>query len=97
MSMSQACQINMPLFLTILSVDLSYLAHLNNQQVSLHQCAEAQPCYKPSACVNTAKGFTCESCPPGLWGPPLSGVGVEYAKSHRQVQFIYLIKDIVKK
>uniref|UniRef100_A0A8C1QEU5 Thrombospondin 3a n=1 Tax=Cyprinus carpio TaxID=7962 RepID=A0A8C1QEU5_CYPCA len=45
---------------------------------------EAQPCYTPGACVNTAKGFTCEPCPPGLWGPPLSGFGVEYAKSHRQ-------------
>uniref|UniRef100_A0A8C2HKZ4 Thrombospondin 3a n=1 Tax=Cyprinus carpio TaxID=7962 RepID=A0A8C2HKZ4_CYPCA len=50
----------------------------------IDECAEAQPCYTPGACVNTAKGFTCEPCPPGLWGPPLSGFGVEYAKSHRQ-------------
>uniref|UniRef100_A0A672RX70 Thrombospondin-3a-like n=1 Tax=Sinocyclocheilus grahami TaxID=75366 RepID=A0A672RX70_SINGR len=57
---------------------------------------EAQPCYIPGTCVNTAKGFTCEPCPPGLWGPPLSGFGVEYAKSHHQVPCIYLIKDTVK-
>uniref|UniRef100_A0A673IY51 Thrombospondin-3a-like n=1 Tax=Sinocyclocheilus rhinocerous TaxID=307959 RepID=A0A673IY51_9TELE len=50
----------------------------------IDECAEAQPCYTPGACVNTAKGFTCEPCPPGLWGPPLSGFGVEYAKSQRQ-------------
>uniref|UniRef100_A0A8C1ZHZ6 Thrombospondin 3a n=1 Tax=Cyprinus carpio TaxID=7962 RepID=A0A8C1ZHZ6_CYPCA len=50
----------------------------------IDECSEAQPCYTPGACVNTAKGFTCEPCPPGFWGPPLSGFGVEYAKSHRQ-------------
>uniref|UniRef100_A0A672RYP5 Thrombospondin-3a-like n=1 Tax=Sinocyclocheilus grahami TaxID=75366 RepID=A0A672RYP5_SINGR len=62
----------------------------------IDECAEAQPCYIPGTCVNTAKGFTCEPCPPGLWGPPLSGFGVEYAKSHHQVPCIYLIKDTVK-
>uniref|UniRef100_A0A673MX63 Thrombospondin-3a n=1 Tax=Sinocyclocheilus rhinocerous TaxID=307959 RepID=A0A673MX63_9TELE len=50
---------------------------------------QPNPCFKGCwfylrTCVNTAKGFTCEPCPPGLWGPPLSGFGVEYAKSHRQ-------------
>ncbi|KAI7806129.1 thrombospondin-3a precursor [Triplophysa rosa] len=53
----------------------------------IDECAEAQPCYTPGACINTAKGFTCEPCPLGLWGPPLSGVGMEYAKSHRQECF----------
>lgn len=61
--------------------DSSSLIH-----ITFFQCAEAQPCYTPGACINTAKGFTCEPCPLGLWGPPLSGVGVEHAKSHRQVQ-----------
>ncbi|XP_076842876.1 thrombospondin-3a [Brachyhypopomus gauderio] len=50
----------------------------------IDECALAHPCYSPGACVNTAKGFSCESCPPGLWGPPLSGVGLQYAKNHRQ-------------
>uniref|UniRef100_A0AAY4DYF5 TSP C-terminal domain-containing protein n=1 Tax=Denticeps clupeoides TaxID=299321 RepID=A0AAY4DYF5_9TELE len=52
--------------------------------LDINECELAQPCYSPEACVNTAKGFTCEPCPPGLWGPPVSGVGVEFAKSHKQ-------------
>ncbi|KAG9355250.1 hypothetical protein JZ751_000088 [Albula glossodonta] len=50
----------------------------------IDECSLAQPCFSPAACVNTPKGFTCEPCPPGLFGPPLSGVGVEYAKTHKQ-------------
>uniref|UniRef100_A0A673AL39 Thrombospondin 3 n=1 Tax=Sphaeramia orbicularis TaxID=375764 RepID=A0A673AL39_9TELE len=46
---------------------------------------ELQPCYSPEACVNTLGGFNCKPCPPGLWGAPLSGTGLEYAKTHRQV------------
>uniref|UniRef100_A0A673AJT1 Thrombospondin 3 n=1 Tax=Sphaeramia orbicularis TaxID=375764 RepID=A0A673AJT1_9TELE len=45
---------------------------------------ELQPCYSPEACVNTLGGFNCKPCPPGLWGAPLSGTGLEYAKTHRQ-------------
>uniref|UniRef100_A0AAR2KMX1 TSP C-terminal domain-containing protein n=1 Tax=Pygocentrus nattereri TaxID=42514 RepID=A0AAR2KMX1_PYGNA len=52
----------------------------------IDECMLAQPCYSPSACVNTVKGFSCEPCPQGLWGPPLSGVGLEFAKNHKQVQ-----------
>uniref|UniRef100_A0A673ILF9 Thrombospondin-3b n=1 Tax=Sinocyclocheilus rhinocerous TaxID=307959 RepID=A0A673ILF9_9TELE len=44
----------------------------------------AQPCFSAELCVNTAKGFTCESCPIGFTGPTLRGVGVEFAKSHKQ-------------
>uniref|UniRef100_A0AAR2LIU1 Thrombospondin 3 n=1 Tax=Pygocentrus nattereri TaxID=42514 RepID=A0AAR2LIU1_PYGNA len=50
----------------------------------IDECMLAQPCYSPSACVNTVKGFSCEPCPQGLWGPPLSGVGLEFAKNHKQ-------------
>ncbi|KAG7469509.1 hypothetical protein MATL_G00129700 [Megalops atlanticus] len=50
----------------------------------IDECALAQPCFSAAGCLNTAKGFTCEPCPPGLWGPPLTGVGVQYAKSHKQ-------------
>nr|XP_023657240.1 thrombospondin-3 isoform X1 [Paramormyrops kingsleyae] len=50
----------------------------------IDECALAQPCFLPSGCINTAKGFSCEPCPPGFAGPPLSGVGVEYAKSKKQ-------------
>uniref|UniRef100_A0A8C7R779 Thrombospondin 3a n=1 Tax=Oncorhynchus mykiss TaxID=8022 RepID=A0A8C7R779_ONCMY len=51
---------------------------------NLSQCSIAQPCYSPGACINTVKGFSCELCPPGLWGPPLFGVGLEYANHHKQ-------------
>ncbi|CAL8248962.1 unnamed protein product [Lota lota] len=44
----------------------------------------AWPCFSPGSCVNTAGGFTCRPCPAGFWGPPLSGSGMEYAKSHKQ-------------
>ncbi|XP_004078470.2 thrombospondin-3a [Oryzias latipes] len=45
---------------------------------------ELQPCFSPEACVNTMGGFSCHPCPPGLWGPPLAGTGLDYAKAHRQ-------------
>uniref|UniRef100_A0AAQ4Q976 TSP C-terminal domain-containing protein n=1 Tax=Gasterosteus aculeatus aculeatus TaxID=481459 RepID=A0AAQ4Q976_GASAC len=45
---------------------------------------ELQPCFSPDSCVNTVGGFICHPCPPGLWGAPLSGTGMDYAKTHRQ-------------
>uniref|UniRef100_A0A8D3DSL2 Thrombospondin 3 n=1 Tax=Scophthalmus maximus TaxID=52904 RepID=A0A8D3DSL2_SCOMX len=47
---------------------------------------ELQPCFSPGACVNSPGGFSCRSCPPGLWGAPLVGTGLDYAKTHRQVR-----------
>uniref|UniRef100_A0A667XZ69 Thrombospondin 4a n=1 Tax=Myripristis murdjan TaxID=586833 RepID=A0A667XZ69_9TELE len=43
------------------------------------------PCFPGVRCVNTAPGFRCERCPLGYTGPELSGVGVAYAKTHKQV------------
>ncbi|XP_028269551.1 thrombospondin-4a [Parambassis ranga] len=43
------------------------------------------PCFPGVRCVNTAPGFRCEHCPLGYTGPELNGVGVSYAKSHKQV------------
>uniref|UniRef100_A0A8D0A4B5 Thrombospondin 4a n=1 Tax=Sander lucioperca TaxID=283035 RepID=A0A8D0A4B5_SANLU len=43
------------------------------------------PCYPGVRCVNTAPGFRCEKCPLGYRGPEINGVGVSYAKSHKQV------------
>ncbi|XP_032371559.1 thrombospondin-4a [Etheostoma spectabile] len=42
------------------------------------------PCYPGVRCVNTAPGFRCEKCPLGYLGPEINGVGVSYAKSHKQ-------------
>ncbi|XP_060777829.1 thrombospondin-3a [Neoarius graeffei] len=50
----------------------------------LDECALVQPCYSPSACVNTVIGFKCEPCPPGYWGKPVLGVGLDSAKNHQQ-------------
>ncbi|MGH0164014.1 UNVERIFIED_CONTAM: hypothetical protein FKN15_046095 [Acipenser sinensis] len=50
----------------------------------IDECSLAQPCFPGSRCVNMATGFRCEACPPGYWGPELSGVGVQFAKTHRQ-------------
>ncbi|KAM7416429.1 hypothetical protein PAMA_018474 [Pampus argenteus] len=43
------------------------------------------PCFPHVRCVNTAPGFRCEKCPLGYMGPEINGVGVSYAKSHKQV------------
>uniref|UniRef100_A0A7N6BRV5 Thrombospondin 4a n=1 Tax=Anabas testudineus TaxID=64144 RepID=A0A7N6BRV5_ANATE len=44
-----------------------------------------KPCFPGVRCVNTAPGFRCEICPLGYTGPQINGVGVSYAKSHKQV------------
>uniref|UniRef100_A0A672HYJ4 Thrombospondin-3a-like n=1 Tax=Salarias fasciatus TaxID=181472 RepID=A0A672HYJ4_SALFA len=49
----------------------------------INEC-DLQPCFSPDACINTVGGFSCQPCPPGLWGAPLVGTGLDYAKSHRQ-------------
>uniref|UniRef100_A0A8C7ZQY7 Thrombospondin 4a n=1 Tax=Oryzias sinensis TaxID=183150 RepID=A0A8C7ZQY7_9TELE len=43
------------------------------------------PCFPGVRCVNTAPGFRCEKCPLGYVGAEIDGVGVSYAKSHKQV------------
>ncbi|XP_076587557.1 thrombospondin-4a [Chaetodon auriga] len=43
------------------------------------------PCFPGVRCVNIAPGFRCEQCPLGYTGPQLTGVGVSYAKTHKQV------------
>uniref|UniRef100_A0A3Q3X6U7 Uncharacterized protein n=1 Tax=Mola mola TaxID=94237 RepID=A0A3Q3X6U7_MOLML len=43
------------------------------------------PCFSGVPCVNTAPGFRCGQCPLGYTGPEITGVGVSYAKSNKQV------------
>lgn len=40
--------------------------------------------------MNTAPGFRCEKCPRGFTGPELTGVGVSYAESNKQVGMFLL-------
>ncbi|XP_020777925.1 thrombospondin-3a [Boleophthalmus pectinirostris] len=42
------------------------------------------PCHDPALCINTVGGFSCGPCPSGLWGAPVSGTGLSFAKTHRQ-------------
>ncbi len=49
------------------------------------QCIEAQPCDPMTNCQNLSPGFLCTACPPGYRGPRVQGVGLEYARRHRQV------------
>ncbi|XP_072530799.1 thrombospondin-3b [Salminus brasiliensis] len=49
----------------------------------IDECS-VEPCFSSQSCVNTANGFRCDPCPPGLSGPVLSGVGLDFAKKHKQ-------------
>ncbi|CAK8686124.1 unnamed protein product [Clavelina lepadiformis] len=49
------------------------------------ECSLANPCSFNTKCVNTAPGFHCTPCPHGYTGSHPEGVGVEFAKGHRQV------------
>lgn len=51
----------------------------------MFQC-QLNPCFPGVPCVNTAPGFRCGKCPLGFTGPEITGVGVSYAKTHKQVQ-----------
>lgn len=53
--------------------------------VGVFQC-QFNPCFSGVPCVNTAPGFHCGQCPLGYTGPEITGVGVSYAKSNKQVQ-----------
>lgn len=50
----------------------------------INEC-QFNPCFPDVRCVNMAPGFRCEKCPLGYNGPELTGVGVAYAKSNKQM------------
>ncbi|CAO2592990.1 Thbs4 [Lemmus lemmus] len=43
------------------------------------------PCYPGVRCVNLAPGYRCDACPVGFTGPMVQGVGVNFAKTNKQV------------
>ncbi|XP_051952910.1 thrombospondin-4-B-like [Xyrauchen texanus] len=43
------------------------------------------PCFPGVRCINTAPGFRCQNCPRGFTGPEIQGVGIDYAKSNKQI------------
>ncbi|XP_075871225.1 thrombospondin-4a [Nelusetta ayraudi] len=46
---------------------------------------QLNPCFPGVPCVNTAPGFRCGKCPLGYTGPEITGVGVAYAQTYKQV------------
>nr|NP_001121588.1 thrombospondin Bii precursor [Ciona intestinalis]ABD14152.1 thrombospondin Bii [Ciona intestinalis] len=51
----------------------------------IDECTRANPCSPLTSCVNTEPGYQCTPCPLGYTGGGAEGVGIDYARSHRQV------------
>uniref|UniRef100_H2Z9L0 TSP C-terminal domain-containing protein n=1 Tax=Ciona savignyi TaxID=51511 RepID=H2Z9L0_CIOSA len=51
----------------------------------MNECNLANPCSPLTSCVNTEPGYQCTPCPLGYTGGGTEGVGIEFARSHRQV------------
>lgn len=51
----------------------------------IDECKEARPCHPMTSCINMNPGFRCGSCPPGFTGRSFEGVGLEFARSNKQV------------
>ncbi|XP_050401319.1 thrombospondin-4 [Patella vulgata] len=49
------------------------------------ECRYSRPCDALATCENLSPGFTCTSCPPGYTSPPVQGVGLESAKTQKQI------------
>ncbi|KAJ1085386.1 hypothetical protein NDU88_005519 [Pleurodeles waltl] len=50
----------------------------------INECS-VNPCFHQVDCINTAPGFYCDPCPRGYTGPLVKGVGLAYAKAHKQI------------
>ena len=62
----------------------------------INECEYAQPCDVRTSCVNLSPGFQCSPCPVGYHGRSVYGVGVEEARSLRQViyfPFCFTIRE----
>ncbi|XP_076289309.1 thrombospondin isoform X2 [Lasioglossum baleicum] len=53
--------------------------------VTLNECQLARPCYPGVRCINLHPGYRCEPCPRGYTGTIVEGVGVDYARTHKQI------------
>ncbi|XP_078288051.1 thrombospondin-3-like [Rhinoraja longicauda] len=51
----------------------------------IDECSFANPCFSGSKCLNAEPGFRCEPCPAGYRGTSVAGVGVNSAKTLKQV------------
>ncbi|KAG7203151.1 hypothetical protein KM043_010270 [Ampulex compressa] len=53
--------------------------------LDINECELARPCYHGVRCINLRPGYRCESCPPGYTGPLIEGVGLDMARSQKQI------------
>lgn len=51
----------------------------------IDECDVARPCHPQASCLNIAPGFRCGPCPPGYTGRDIQGIGIDYARSVRQL------------
>ncbi|XP_069798548.1 LOW QUALITY PROTEIN: thrombospondin-3-like [Narcine bancroftii] len=51
----------------------------------IDECSYGDPCFSGSKCTNTVPGFRCEECPHGYRGTAVAGVGIDIAKTLKQV------------
>ncbi|KAM9331345.1 cartilage oligomeric matrix protein-like [Gastrophryne carolinensis] len=50
----------------------------------INECS-VNPCFPRVRCVNTSPGFHCDPCPIGYIGMRVEGVGLEFARSNKQM------------
>ncbi|KAG5341187.1 TSP4 protein, partial [Acromyrmex charruanus] len=50
-----------------------------------NECELARPCHPGVRCMNLHPGYRCDRCPTGYTGPMTEGVGVEMARSRKQI------------
>lgn len=51
----------------------------------MNECELARPCYPGVRCINLHPGYRCDHCPRGYVGSFVEGIGVEMARSQRQI------------
>ncbi|XP_011869679.1 PREDICTED: cartilage oligomeric matrix protein isoform X3 [Vollenhovia emeryi] len=63
------------------------LGYVGNGTVCLdaNECELARPCHPGVRCINLHPGYRCDRCPTGYTGPITEGVGVEMARTRKQM------------
>ncbi|KMQ94456.1 cartilage oligomeric matrix protein [Lasius niger] len=63
------------------------LGYVGNGTVCLdaNECELGRPCHPGVRCINLHPGYRCDRCPTGYTGPMTEGVGVEMARTRKQI------------
>lgn len=61
----------------------------------IDECQMYNPCDPRVNCHNTQPGFRCNECPAGFHGATVYGIGIEQARTLRQVDNLLLISSVV--